>query len=111
MAPSFLGCAAFLPIIALFLSTKVAAHGYVQSIVVNGKNITGPKPVDEASVENLQTPIRQIASEQPIVLDSSGVTSPLLACGAGTNVPAAQLVSIAAGTSLSVQVPCFDIVQ
>ena len=105
MTRSFLGCcaAAFLPTIA-FLATNVAAHGYVQSILVSGKNMTGPKPVDQASVQKLQTPIRQIASEQPIVLDSQGVTSGLLACGASGNVPASELASVAAGSSLMVQV-------
>jgi hypothetical protein len=104
MARSFL---AFLPAIA-FLAGNVAAHGYVQSLLIDGKNITGPKPVDEASTQKLPTPIRQIASEQPIVLDSQGVTSGLLACGASSNVPASELASIAAGSSLMVQVraPC-----
>jgi hypothetical protein len=102
MARSFLGCAALLPAIAL-LATNVAAHGYVQSIVVNGTNLTGPKPVNQAAAQKLQTPIRQIASEQPVVLNSQGVTSPLLACGASNNAPATELVSIAAGSPLTIQ--------
>ena len=102
MARSFFGCAALLPAIA-FLARNVAAHGYVQSLVIDGKNLTGPKPVDQASTQKLPSPIRQIASEQPVVLDSQGVTSPLLACGASNNAPATELASIAAGSSLTIQ--------
>jgi hypothetical protein len=105
----FLRCAAFLPVVA-FLAANVAAHGYVQSIVAEGKNYSGPKPVDLDGTLSIQTPIRQIDSEKPLILNSTGVESHLLACGSQNNEPATLVVSIRAGSSLGLQV-CASPVQ
>jgi hypothetical protein len=105
----FLGCAAFLPVVA-FLATNVAAHGYVQSIVADGKNYSGPQPADLVGTLSIQTPIRQIDSETPLILNSTGVESHLLACGSKNNEPATQVVSIRAGSSLGIQI-CASLVQ
>jgi hypothetical protein len=99
MSPLF-SHSAWFPIIALFAATTVRGHGYVGNIVADGTRYDGPAPVDQAGVLNEKTPIRQIASEEPI----TDVTSNLIACGSSTSVPASEVAKVSSGSVLKAQV-------
>ena len=96
------GCAAaLLPLLALF-ATTVNAHGNVDSFTDAGKKYSGPRPVDQAGVVTSQSAIRQIASEGPVLPESWN--GPMIACGQSSSAPATVMASVAAGSTLSVQV-------
>jgi len=99
MSPLF-SSSALLPIIALFAATTVRGHGYIGNIVADGTKYDGPAPVDQAGALNEKTPIRQIASEQPV----TDVTSNFIACGSSTSAPASELAKVSSGSVLKAQV-------
>ena len=99
MSPPFSSSILF-PIIALFAATTVRGHGYVGNIVANGNKYNGPAPVDQAGTLSIKTPIRQIASEQPV----TDVNSTPIACGSSTSVPASEVATVSSGSKLNVQV-------
>lgn len=92
--------ATLFPLFCLLAATAVNGHGYVGFIVADNKNYSGPVPFDQDPDSRLNSPIRQIQSEGP-VLD---VNSTLIACGFNNSVLASEVAEISAGSTLKVQV-------
>jgi hypothetical protein len=92
-----LAATSFIAVVTL-LSTSVSAHGWVGNIIANDKLFVGPEPAYREAAP--ASPIRQIASEQPV----TNINSTLLACGGNATVYASELAPATAGSSVSIQV-------
>jgi hypothetical protein len=64
-------------LISLALASYVSAHGWVQSITINGKSYEGPKPTENSGGGSSDSVIRQISTANPV----KGADNKNLACG------------------------------
>ncbi|KAF5346399.1 hypothetical protein D9758_012751 [Tetrapyrgos nigripes] len=84
-------------LISLALASYVSAHGWVQSITINGQSYDGPKPTENGG-SGAGSVIRQISTANPV----KGADNKNLACGQDAK-PASKQASANPGDSVEIK--------